>query len=169
MLTQEILKQHLSYDPGTGLFRWIKNRGQLRKMGNIAGCYVHGYIGIRVLNGRRHGAHRLAWLYVYGEWPAFDIDHINGIKHDNRICNLREATRQQNTYNRKAPINNTSGYKGVSWHKSTGKWRATIKYKGKYRHLGTYNSPQEAHARYVAFAEAIAGDFLHESLKKTDT
>ncbi len=80
--------------------------------------------------------HRLAWLYMYGEWPVGDIDHINGIRDDNRLINLRSVSRQENLRNRRTGRNNTSGVMGVNWDKSLGKWRSSIGIGGKTKHLG---------------------------------
>ena len=89
-------------------------------------------------------AHRLAWLYHYGQWPNGDLDHINEVKDDNRISNLREATRAQNMQNVRRHKHNTSGYKGVSWMPDRHKWRAYIFVNYKQQHIGLYNSPEEA-------------------------
>jgi len=95
-----------------------------------------------------HKAHRLAWLYTYGEWPVGDIDHINECKGDNRIINLREATRAENMQNRsKANKNGHSGLLGVT--KVGKKWLGQIHVDGVRHHLGRFESPQEAHAAYL--------------------
>lgn len=100
MITQEELKESLHYDPDTGIFTWRKSKGPAKK-GTVAGKIYksHPYIKIGVC---RHSidAHRLAWLYVYGEWPTMDIDHINRDPTDNRICNLRHVSRSENNRNR---------------------------------------------------------------------
>ena len=130
MLTIEQLKEVLDYNPDTGLFTWIKSTQQT-KAGSVAGNKTNqGYIRISVKR-KRYLAHRLAYLYMTGHFPENFIDHINHIRHDNRWTNLRDATSSQNQANQVNPKNNTSGYKGVSWHKSTKKWLAKIGYMNK--------------------------------------
>ena len=112
-MKQEELKQILDYDPDTGLFRWkIKPRSQT-DLGDIAGTLCQGYIRITI-NKKNYYAHRLAWLYMTGQWPVNTVDHINRIRNDNRISNLREATDQEQQFHLGEYKNNTSGFKGVS-------------------------------------------------------
>ena len=126
MITQEILKELLDYNSKTGKFTWLVSRRGKIKAGQQAGTInSEGYINMTV-DGQYCKAHRLAWLYIYGNMPPYQIDHINGNPSDNRICNLREATQSQNQFNKKIGKNNSSGYKGVSWHKATQKWRVRI-------------------------------------------
>ena len=125
MITQKELKELLHYDPGTGVFVW-KNiiTANQKKNGDVAGGYDDkGYIKIRI-NYKHYLAHRLAWLYVYGEWPSKHLDHINRNPSDNRISNLREATHLENNKNASKRKDNTSGYKGVNWHARNKKWIA---------------------------------------------
>lgn len=111
------LRELLDYDPASGVFRWRHTtRGYVQK-GRVAGCYTKNWYVNICVRGRNYGAHRLAWLYVHGEWPPKFIDHVNGDLSDNRIANLRPATRAQNGANRKLESNSSSGLKGVSWHK----------------------------------------------------
>jgi len=125
MITQNELKQQLSYNPETGLFtRITKNKGR-GKVGDVAGGDDKGYVAIRVYS-KRYSAHRLAWLYVYGSFPKGEIDHINGIRSDNRIDNLRDVSHKNNTRNRRKSKLNKSGVTGVYWYKSSGKWRVKI-------------------------------------------
>lgn len=84
-------------------------------------------------------AHRLAWLYIYGEWPSDQIDHINHIRTDNRIKNLRDASSYENSKNQSIPKNNTSGVLGVGWNKLGRKWRSNISVNGKRLHLGCFD------------------------------
>ena len=92
----------------------------------------------------KHLAHRLAWLYVHGEWPAEEIDHLNRVRSDNRISNLRLATQAENKQNTSLRRDSTSGHKGVSWHKRDKKWVAEIKLHGKKHYLGYFNNINDA-------------------------
>lgn len=160
MLTQEYLKSILRYDPETGLFTWIVTFSNRCKTGQLAGgLQNHGYWRIRI-NKKDYQAHRLAWLYMIGEWPKSDIDHINTIKSDNRWCNLREATEIQNAHNRSYQINNKLGVKGVSIHKPTGKFIAYIKLNQRQKNLGLFETLEEAKMAYDKAAEA-QGDFKY--------
>ena len=145
----------LDYDPLTGDFTWRVTVNGRAKAGTIAGCKSNEYWAIRVA-GKLHLAHRLAWFYVHGEWPK-QIDHINGIGSDNRIANLRLATPAQNAANMKRVKTNTTGFKGVSFKK--GKWRANIKHAGRAIQIGTFASPEEAHAAYIAASRQFFGEF----------
>ncbi len=118
MITQDELKQLLSYDSVSGLFTWIKPQKGI-KVGAIAGnLSSSGYARIRI-NGKSYQTHRLVYLYVYGFIPTQDVDHINGNRSDNRACNLRLATRSENNQNRNMPNrNNKVGHKGIWQHES---------------------------------------------------
>ena len=140
-LTAAYVRSILDYDPETGWFRW-KWRDDLRRCdnarcaGNVAGAQDgNGYHRIRI-DGRRYKAHRLAWLIVTGAWPAEQIDHRNGVRDDNRVANLREATNRENGRNGRLPRNNTSGFKGVSWHRQSRRWQAYIMIDYHIHHLG---------------------------------
>lgn len=151
-LTAERLRSVLSYDPETGLFRWRVKPNRNIVIGSVAGsrrsaARGRNDIGIRI-DGRQHAAHRLAWLYVHGKWPADQIDHINCDASDNRIANLREATAAQNQANRRIGVANTSGVKGVCWHKRERRWYASIKVNGKSKHLGRFKSKKDAAVAY---------------------
>ena len=157
-LTQERLKQVLYYDNKTGEFTWRENSS--KSMSNKAAGFLNdqGYILIGIGNDK-YRAHRLAWLYVYGEWPQNDLDHINGIKTDNFITNLREATDSQNLSNSKKPKTNKSGFKGVSWHSNAKKWQSHIRVNGKSIYLGLFQTPEKAHQAYRTAARKYKGDF----------
>lgn len=129
-MTQAELKALLKYNPDTGIFTWLSSKSNNSiKANSIAGSKNNkGYWRIKI-NNQEHQAHRLAWLYIYGELPKNFIDHINGNRSDNRICNLREATSQQNAFNQKMSSRNTSGVKGVHWSKADNAW--IIKINGK--------------------------------------
>ena len=98
-------------------------------------------------------------MYVYGHWPEKEIDHINCVKDDNRIANLRIATRGDNCHNSSKPRNNTSGFKGVDYHKHTKKWRARITVNDGQISLGYYHTPEEAHQAYCRKAKELFGEF----------
>ena len=111
------------------------------------------------INGVGMKAHRVAWAMHYGEWPSGWIDHINGVRTDNRIDNLRIASGSENAMNRKLPVNSTSGFKGVSWDKESRKWKAHIKRDGVKRSLGRFHCPREAAEAYNAAAIVAFGEF----------
>jgi hypothetical protein len=148
MLTQERLKEVLNYDSDSGIFTWAINIYRRKTKGVIAGCINHeGYVQI-MIDRKTYRAHRLAWLYVYGSFPSKEIDHINCIPSDNRIVNLREASREENQQNKKkAQKNNKSGLLGVS--KSGNLWRAIIYLNGVKYSLGLFKSPELAHNAYI--------------------
>jgi len=128
MLTQAELKQLLIYDADTGQFTRLVSATRSDRIGEKAGALNgFGHRQIR-LNGKLYMAHRLAWLYVYGEWPETNLDHINGSPDDNRIINLRLATSKQNQENVKLRVDNASGYRGVNWSKSERKWVARVQH-----------------------------------------
>lgn len=148
--TVAALRACLSYDPETGVFSWIKTRRGVNK-GGVAGCLnAHGYVQIWV-DGRNYYGHRLAWLFVHGEWPKCTVDHINGNRADNRIANLRDVSRGVNVENqRRAARNSTSGLLGVSFCKERDRWSAGIQVRRRRKHLGRFATAEEAHQAYVA-------------------
>lgn len=160
-LTQSLLQEALRYDPCTGHFTWIKGRTGTapgRRAGWVADS---GHICIGI-DRRTYKAHRLAWLYMTGAWPVHEIDHKNNVPADNRFANLREATDQQNSHNRRTRCDNVSGLKGVCFRKDKKErpYQALICIGlGKKRSLGFYRTPQEAHAAYAAAARTHHGEF----------
>lgn len=158
-LTQERLKELLTYSPETGHFYWAKKTCKKVVVGKEAGCREshYGYILVGI-DGKVYGAHRLAWLYVHGVWPD-QIDHANGDPTDNRLVNLRNCTHSQNLKNVKRPSHNTSGLKGVHFHRQTGKWRARITAGGRHHSLGLHPTKELAHAAYREGALKLHGDF----------
>jgi hypothetical protein len=148
ILTQELLKENLHYNPETGIFIRAKCTGGVKR-GAIAGSLGSGgYVNIKLF-AISQKAHRLAWLYIYGYLPKFQIDHINGIKTDNRLINLREATPNENGQNIKLYKCNTSGFIGVSFHKIILKYQSRITICNKTIHLGYFKTAEEAHKVYV--------------------
>lgn len=161
ILTQERLKELLEYNGENGKFTWKANYGSAAKSGNIAG-YVNklGYVMIGV-GGKRYLAHRLVWLYVNGYFPKECIDHINGDKSDNRIHNLREATKSENEYNKKVHTNSKSGVKGVYWNKINKKWVADIRANGKYFYIGSFETLKEASKAIKIKREELHKEFAN--------
>lgn len=144
------IKDYLSYDPETGVFIRIQSYGRPNLCGKPLGTLsAYGYIVVWY-KGKVYRAHRLAWYFVYGEFPENFIDHINENKIDNRIVNLREATDAQNKTNISTPpATNKSGFLGVSWCKCAKKWRAQLRVDGVYNYLGIFDDPVEAHETYL--------------------
>ena len=172
MLTTCYIKECLSYCPETGEFYWkhrpkehfisvhrwktFTNKCAGKEAGTVKST---GYISIHI-DGRHYPAHRLAWLFVYGHWPEKDIDHINGIRTDNRLKNLRDVTRRENAKNRAMRSDNTSGITGVSFDKNAGKWKAEIWHCGKRKNLGRFANYDDA----VSTRKGAEADFgYHEN------
>lgn len=142
-LTPERLRELLHYDPETGIFT-------RRDSGVVAGgIEVSGRITVGI-DGKRFYAYRLAWLYMCGYWPTEDIDHIDGNKRNDRIGNLREATKSQNAQNLSKRKKNKHGLVGVCWDRSRQKWKASIIVNGKTINAGRFPTPELAHAAYCA-------------------
>ena len=156
-LTQERLKEILEYDEKTGLFRWIQPpENHPRLKGYVAGGCATGYVLIKI-DGKKRKAHRLAWLYVNGEWPPGDIDHINGCPMDNRMTNLRVATNPQNQANKRT-VRGRELPKGVRKLPS-GKYQARVSVNGEIKSLGSFKSIDEASAAYLCAARSYYGEF----------
>jgi hypothetical protein len=148
MISHDSLITQINYIPETGEMFWrSKKRGVKNDMS--AGCLCSdGYIRVKIC-GKLQLAHRLAWLYVTGEMPILFIDHINRVRHDNRIDNLRAVNAIENSQNVSISKKNTSGFTGVSFQKEKKKWRATIGTCGRWIFLGYFNTPEEANKAYV--------------------
>lgn len=149
MLSLERLQEALSYDPKTGIFVWKIAINSRAVIGNIAGKVKQttGYVYIG-LDKQSIGAHRLAWLYVTGEWPKNGIDHIDGDRANNRFENLRDVSAAMNSQNRRAAEKgNRSGYLGVS--KRGRFFYAQINVAGKILSLGRFDDPKVAHEAYL--------------------
>jgi len=144
MNTQIELKQQVKYNPTTGVFTWIVSKSKIQKHAN-AGTLdkSDGYRKITI-NGTQYKEHRLAVLYMTGQFPKHQVDHINHIRHDNRWCNLREVTHSQNGKNQKLSILNTTGVSGLHWYEATKKWQVSIRVSGKKKHLGYFINKDDA-------------------------
>lgn len=156
-LSAERVRDCLSYDPETGVFVWVKPPKEHKRLaGKVAGCKRTGYLMIK-FDGVGYKAHRLAWLYVYGELPSVGIDHRDGNPLNNRISNLRPATQAQNGANaaRKAGKPTPKGVRKLP----SGRYQARIRYAEKLRTIGTFNSAEAAAQAYLAESKRLNGEF----------
>lgn len=154
-LTHSRLRELFEYDADTGIMIRRITVGRRGPAGAIVGCLTKkGYLSLRV-DGQFFLLHRVIFMYVHGKMPAAQIDHINGVKTDNRIANLREATEHENSQNVKVHRDNSSGLLGVSWRASNGKWRASIGIDGWHKHLGYFDSKDVAYQAYKAAKRAL--------------
>lgn len=176
--TADYVRSILHYEPETGELRWrerpvthFRATGgrtaehacavwNARYAGAVAGTDGDGYILIGI-DGRIYRAHRIAWLWMTGEWPKDQVDHKNMRRADNRWENLREASHSQNNGNRRAYSNNTSGVKGVYWHKLVKKWKAEIQVNGRTISVGYFDEDKlnEAAAAYAVAALEWFGEY----------
>lgn len=171
MIDQKTLLSLVHYDPETGVMIWRSkkeisgmeeawNRAHSGKQ--LTSISQDGYLETCiVLDGiqKDYRLHRLAWLYVYGEFPKGPLDHINRIKIDNRISNLRLTSIALNGHNVKSYSTNKSGVKGVSWCKLSRKWRAVLVFKKKYLHLGLFSDIEDAKDAYASASALYAKEF----------
>lgn len=159
-LTAALLREALNYDSESGLFTWKTPRPKIR-VGNVAGKIgTHGYRLI-CIDHKSYGAHRLAWLYMTGEWPVAEIDHINHDRLDNSFANLRPASRVENQGNKVRQSNNKSGFKGVSRERRRNKWVAEIRRGNTRLYLGQYDDINHAAEAYRIAASKLYGEFAH--------
>lgn len=159
-LSADYLRQIINYNPESGVFTWRERRGRVSP-GEKASCMdKHGYVVIRI-DGHLYKSYRLAWLYMFNKWPDKEVDHLNGIRNDNRIANLREATHSENNQNVQLKKSNTSGYKGVSWSKSVGKWHAYSRVNGQRIHIGYFEDKNSAYFAACNFREQHHGEFAN--------
>ncbi len=152
-LSKEI-DEYIDYNSDTGLFFWKRDVGRKVKKGTPCGstCKTNGYVKIR-FKGRNMAAHRLAWFIVYGYEPRV-IDHINGVRDDNRIENIRDVTVTENNRNHKFRSTNTSGYDGVYFRIDRQLWMAQISSNGRNIYLGYHDTAEIAHKIRMAALDA---------------
>jgi hypothetical protein len=166
ILTQERLKEVVTYDPNTGVFVWKNARGSQRAGAVAGGMTVDGHWRIKI-DRNLYFAHRLAWLYAYGFFPDCEIDHKNCVASDNRLDNLRQATHSENNWNRPAYRNNRLGIKGVRRY-SDNRFTAQIKVNGRKLNLGYFADAESASQAYQKAAEKYFGEFArHSSLENS--
>jgi hypothetical protein len=159
MLEISRLLEVLDYDPETGDLTWKTDVAYNVRAGDIAGKSKNGRYQKIVFGRKTYLAHRVAWALAHGRWPIQCLDHVNGNPHDNRLCNLREASPRQNCFNRRRQSGTKSGLKGVYYRPKQRLWEASIMSGGVYRYLGQYQTPEEAHAAYVTAAQQLHGEF----------
>lgn len=145
----DLLRSLLSYDQDTGLLHW-KIGSLTRSIGQVAGAATNrGYVKVCISNSF-YLAHRIAFAIHYGRWPSGEVDHINQVKSDNRILNLRECTKSENCRNRALTKANKSGFRGVFWDPRRKNWRAGITFDGKRTMLGRFPTPELAYEVFLA-------------------
>jgi hypothetical protein len=161
-VTPAMLKTHLKYIAKTGEMMWrASGKGRRNKhagtINNVTGYIQFNIFGVRIYT------HRAIWAIIYGRWPVAEIDHINGVKNDNRLRNLREATRFENTANARKGLRNKSGYKGVYFSKRAKKWSAQIRHRHIVRWLGHFPTAKAAHSAYCRAANKFFGKFARHA------
>lgn len=136
-LTAELANELFDYDPETGVLT-------KKATGQPVGCrQQHGHLRCKY-KFKSYYVHRIIWLIAHGKWPKHQIDHINGIADDNRLCNLRDVSALENGRNQKQKSNNKTGVTGVLWNKKVNKLHACIRVCGKMHHLGYFDRLEDA-------------------------
>lgn len=162
-ITQQQLRELLRYEPETGEFRWLVCLSNRAPAGSLAGkkAKAEPYLQISI-HGKQYRAHRLAWLYMRGEFPKF-VDHKNGVKTDNRFENLRPASKRENAWNAGLSRRNRSGAKGVSWSERDRKWIAQISVEGRQTRIGGFDTVEAAALAYAGVAEPLHREFYRSA------
>jgi hypothetical protein len=159
ILTKDYVANLLEYNPETGELRRKISRSSNARVGQIVGTIrPDGYLSV-MINGCRYQAHRVAWLLAHGEWPDDVVDHVNGIKTDNRISNLRACSQSENVMNAKTRSNNTSGVKGVCWHKAKNAWHASVCARGRRVFGGYHKNLEDAKRAVMSLREQLHREF----------
>ena len=158
-LTANRLRELLSYDKRTGEFVWISGP-RPNRIGTVAGGITTGGYMRLMVDGQRYQLHRLAWLHATGKWPKSEIDHINGNKLDNRKNNLRFCNNNENRLNILKYKSNTSGHKGVFWHKQGKKYMSRIRHNHKMIYLGLFKTAKQASKAYKKEAKKLQKEFF---------
>ena len=162
-ISADLVRALFTYVPTTGEFFNRLTTGTKAKQGELAGYITdNNYVEVTILS-RKYKAHRLAWLYTYGTFPAALLDHIDGDRLNNALYNLREATATQNLYNTPIRSDNTSRYKVVALDRRWNKFRAYINIEGKQQSLGYYDTAEEAGSAYVSAAKELHGEYFNEN------
>lgn len=159
------LHRLFDYDPETGILKWRVKPAKNMVAGTVAGSLTsNGYLSVRV-NYQATLVHRICYAMHHGQWPAGLVDHgpLSPVKTDNRAANLRLADKAQNAQNAKKPCSNTSGFKGVCWHKPTGKWFGRVVFRGRQRVAGYFDSLEEAAGAVRSLREALHSEFARHS------
>lgn len=147
----EYVRRRFLFDANTGRLVWRDGNWKGREVGETH----FGYRRVKI-QGKNYRVHRLIWLYVHGHWPKEFLDHVNGDRGDNRLCNLRECDHTQNMANRRPQ----GGRKLKGITKFRGKqWIAQIRHGGRSRYIGVFDTPEEANAAYLAKARELKGEF----------
>lgn len=166
LLDKDRLVYLLEYDQTTGVFTWKNPNSNAVRAGDVAGSVTsEGYVSIGV-DGRSYQAHRLAWLYVHGEWPCNVIDHIDGDPANNRLENLRDVISAHNLQNVFRPqANSKSGLRGATFRPNRNRWTAQICVNRKIVHLGSFKTAEEAHRAYMT--AKVSMHAIPEQFKKS--
>jgi hypothetical protein len=177
ILSPEILRKILRYEPETGRLFWLRRDVEFFEDGKHSahhtcakwnGTYAateaftaNDGVGYKrsTIFGKQYRAHRVGWCIAFGYWPEQQIDHINGDRSDNRLCNLREASNAQNQHNRKSMRGSSSEYLGVCWSSACQKWAARIRHGEKNVHIGIFQCEHDAALAYNFVASEIRGEF----------